>query len=296
MTAQTSSRPRVSVVMLTFRRPQFIDRAVLSVMAQRFQSWELIVVHDGDNEHIRAAMQRYVAVDPRIRYLHRPMATNIANAYNFGIAHAEGEYIAILDDDDCWVDPDKLDLQIAFLDSHPDYAVCGGGMVAVDANGQKLMQYLKWEHDHDIKRWALVANPLGHSTTVFRRQVGDQIAAYDESLAGFQDWDLWLKLGRVGKLYNFQRVFTWYTIWEGGGSFEQNKANARSAITIVWRHHDAYRGVALALPFTSLQWVYAHLPTYIRQHSFSRLSRLKKSIFGNRAGKTTDSGSVRPAA
>jgi glycosyltransferase involved in cell wall biosynthesis len=265
-------------------------------MAQRFPSWELIVVHDGDNEDIRAAMQRYVSQDPRIRYLHRPMATNIANAYNFGITHSEADYIAILDDDDCWVDPDKLAVQVAFLDSHPDYAACGGGMIVVDAHGQKLMQYLKWEHDRDIKRWALVANPLAHSTTMFRRQVGGQIAAYDESLAGFQDWDLWLKLGRVGRLYNFQRVFTSYTIWEGGGSFEQQRANARSAITIVRRHHDAYGGVALALPLSWLQWVYAHLPTYIRQHSFSRLSRLKKAIFGNRPGNTTDSGSVRPAA
>ena len=58
------------------------------------------------------------------------------------------------------------------------------------------MRYLKPENDEQIKRRALMANPLAHSTTLYRRESALGTGGYDETLAGFQDWDLWLKLGK----------------------------------------------------------------------------------------------------
>ncbi len=274
--------PKVSVLMLTCNRPRFLNRAIQSVLDQSFGGWELIVVQDGPNEQTAAVMETWVKRDPRIHYFRRAHRGNIANACNYGISRARGEYVAILDDDDYWAAKDKLARQVAFLDDNPDYAGCGAGMALIDESGGDLMSYLKPERDEDIKSHALCSNPMAHSTTMFRRSLGSSIGFYDESLAGFQDWDLWLRLSQVGKLYNFPEVFTRYTLWHGGGSFQQQRRNALSALKIVLRHRSEYEGFAAAFALVILHFAYAHLPSVVRKASFSFLSRLKKTLFAGR--------------
>lgn len=274
-----TTAPRVSVIMLTYNRPQYIGRALESILDQDFEEWEALVVHDGPNQQIAEVMEVWRKRDPRIRYVRRERGGNIANATNFGIAQARGEYIAILDDDDYWPAADKLSQQVRFLDENPDYAGCGGGMITVDESGRETTRCYKALSDTDIRRLALVANPMAHSTGMYRRSLIAGCGGYDESLDGFQDWDVWLKLGKLGKLRNFPEYWQAYQIWPGGGSFHQSKANTRSAIRIVLRHRRSYPRFILALILTLLYHGYAHLPQTVRQASFGFLSRLKKTVF-----------------
>jgi glycosyltransferase involved in cell wall biosynthesis len=274
--------PRVSVLMLTYNRPQFISRAIESIRAQTLTDWELIVVHDGPNLEIQRIMHEWEERDPRIRYFHRAQPGNIAEANNYGLARAVGRYVAILDDDDYWRVADKLERQTRFLDEHPDSVVCGGGAVCIDPEGRETLRYLKAQSDEEIKRRALVANPMVHSATLFRRDAAEQCGFYDVTLAGFQDWDLFLKLGRLGRLYNFQEHFLAYQIWAGGGSFHAQRGNTRSALRIVWRHRHHYRGFLLAITLATLYYLYSLLPVAVRKLTFSFLSRLKKAVFATR--------------
>jgi glycosyltransferase involved in cell wall biosynthesis len=268
--------------MLTYNRPQFIGKAIESILAQEFQEWELLVVHDGPNEEIPAVMQEWQKRDRRIHYFHRTVPGNIAEASNFGLANARGEYIAVLDDDDSWARADKLSKQTEFLDRHPDYCCCGGGVIVVDPLGREQMRYLKPERDEQIKRHALMANPLAHSSTLYRREPALRVGGYDQTLAGFQDWDLWLKLGKVGKLYNFPVYFLHYRVWQGSGSFHHSKGNTESALRITRRHRRDYAGFPAAFALALLYHAYAHLPVGVQRASYSFLSRLKKSIFSQR--------------
>ena len=268
--------------MLTYNRPQFIDMAIGSIHAQDFPDWELLVVHDGPNEDIPRVMDEWRKRDERVRYLHRPVPGNIAEATNFGLAQARGEYIAVLDDDDYWACPEKLSTQTRFLNDHPDYACCGGGVIVIDPEGREQMRYLKPSAHEQIRRRALIANPMAHSSTLFRRAAALQVGGYDESLAGFQDWDLWLKLGKVGKLYNFTEYFLYYRIWQGSGSFHQSKGNTASALRIIRRHRQDYPGFSAAYAMTMLYYGYARLPAGVRRVSYSMLSRMKKLLFSQR--------------
>jgi glycosyltransferase involved in cell wall biosynthesis len=274
--------PRVTVLMLTYNRPQFLGNAIESILAQDFQEWELLVVHDGANQQIPVLMREWQKRDPRILYFHRAIPGNIAHASNFGLSLARGEYIAILDDDDDWAEPDKLSKQIAFLDANPDHCCCGSGVIVIDSAGREQMRYLKPEHDEEIKRQALLANPLAHSSTVYRVEAAHRVGGYDESLAGFQDWDLWLKLGKIGKLYNFPEYFLHYRVWQGSGSFHHSKGNTASAVRITRRHRHDYAGFMIAFPMALLYHAYAHMPAYVHKFSYSFLSQRKKSLFAHR--------------
>ena len=274
--------PRVTVVMLTFNRPQLIGRAIQSVIEQTLQDWELIVVQDGNHELTAKILKDWQERDPRIIHIHREKPGNIANACNCALERARGVYIAILDDDDYWASPEKLAKQVEFLNDHPDYVACGGGVTVVDQHGNPQMSYFKPEQDADIKKRALYANPLAHSSAMFRKSVAEKVGMYEESLAGFQDWDLWLKLGMAGKLYNFREIFLCYTLWQGSGSFWQQKHNTRSSIRIVKRHRREYKSGVAALMMSYAYHAYAHLPTPVKATTYSALSRLKKWIFSER--------------
>ena len=104
--------------MLACARPQWMDRAIRSVLAQDYQDWELLVVQDGPNEQIESIAGKWVERDRRIRHFRRKWSGNIGDGYTFGVERAYGDYIAILDDDDYWIVPDKLSRQVAFLDTH----------------------------------------------------------------------------------------------------------------------------------------------------------------------------------
>ena len=264
--------------MLTYNRPQMIGRAIASVRKQSFGDWELIIVQDGENRETERLLSDWLAREPRIRYFRRGTVGSIAEASNFGLAAATGDYIAILDDDDCWCDPEKLERQVEFLDGNPDHVGCGGGYVVVDPQDQPRGKYLKPEKDADVRARALLANPLANSTAIFRRVVGGEAVVYDPAMKQFADWDFWLTMGAKGKLYNFPVLMANYALWDGGSSFKAQRANARAALRIVRKHRGQYRGYMPALMLAGLYFGYTYLPLGVRRLSYASLSALKKAM------------------
>ena len=127
MQIELMSKPKVSILMVTYNRPQMIGRALASAREQTFGEWELIIVQDGPNPDTERLLSSWLERDQRIRYFRRGTVGSIAEASNFGLAAAQGEYVAILDDDDYWIDRYKLERQVEFLEGNPEYVGCGGG-------------------------------------------------------------------------------------------------------------------------------------------------------------------------
>jgi glycosyltransferase involved in cell wall biosynthesis len=101
----------VSVVIPTRGRPDLLQRAVQSALAQTLRAIEVVVVIDGEDPGTRAAMERVVRQDPRLQVLALANSVGGSDARNRGVDAAAGEWIAFLDDDDEWF-PDKLQAQL----------------------------------------------------------------------------------------------------------------------------------------------------------------------------------------
>ena len=268
--------PKVSIIMATYRRPRFIAGSVMSAVRQTFQNWELIVADDSEADATEAVIAPLARSETRIRYFHRSEKGSIANSSNFALERAAGEYIAILDDDDTWADPGKLEKQIKFLDGHPEYEGCGGGIITMDEHGTETGRILKPVTDEAIRRVALFANPMANSTGMFRLASAGR---YDESLPQFADWDFWLRLGTQGKLYNFPEYFLNYRMWSSTASFANQKQNVNLAFVIIRRHRHEYPGFVRAMLFAGLYWCYARFPFFVRRALNASLSKAKKYIF-----------------
>lgn len=268
--------PRVSILMATWNRGHLIGRGIKSALDQTLTDWEFIIAGDGPPPETEAAIREWAKKDKRVRYVRHEHTGRIAITSNAGLKVARGEYVAVLDDDDWWLDREKLAKQVAFLDAHPNYIVCGGGFVFVDGDGKEIGRELKPETDEKIRRVALAANPVVNSSSIFRREPA---GLYDEAMPQFADWDFWLRLGNMGKLYNFQEYFLAYRMWEKGSSFTHQKENVNAAFMIIRRYRNDYPGFYVAFFIAAAYWTYAHFPLFIRKSLNSSLSRFKKRLF-----------------
>jgi glycosyltransferase involved in cell wall biosynthesis len=272
--------PRVTVLMTTWKRPNYLRYSIQSVLDQTFQDWELIIVDDGSPDNTAAVAGEWEKKDKRIRYIRLEHIGRISKVSNAALREARGEFVAVLDDDDYWIDNKKLEKQIKFLETNPDYIGCGGWFHTMNAEGKKTGEVKKPVTDYAIRQVALYANPMANSTTMFRRVPA---GLYDENMPQFADWDFWLRVGKQGKLYNFPEYFLSYRMWHGGASFMYQKTNVNSAFTIIQRYKNDYPHYWMALFLVSAHWVYARFPAVIRRNTDAFVSRTKKALFSGSA-------------
>ena len=121
-----SPSPKVSVVMVTYNHEKFIAQAIESVLMQRTSfPIELVVGEDCSTDDTREIVRRYAAARPDIIRL--VFHEKNVGAYENGqdvLAACQGEYIALLEGDDYWTSPDKLQRQADYLDAQPACALC----------------------------------------------------------------------------------------------------------------------------------------------------------------------------
>lgn len=131
---------KVSAFILTYNQEQFIGQAIEGVLMQKTNfPWEVVIVDDCSTDGTRAVIRRYWEKWPnRIRVL--------LNRHNVGrqalirgYQACRGQYVAMVEGDDYWTSPDKLQRQADFLDRHPDYTICFHSATMVWDDGHRLI-------------------------------------------------------------------------------------------------------------------------------------------------------------
>ncbi|MGC4053309.1 MAG: glycosyltransferase family 2 protein [Paludibaculum sp.] len=274
------SSPKVSILMGAYNRAHFLEAALTALQAQTFTDWELIVPDDGSRDNTPEVARRLAASEPRMTYLRHDDNQGISINYNRGFARCRGEYVAMIDDDDRWCLDNKLATQLDFLDSHQDYVGCGGGLIIVDPTGQEMYRYLKPETNEAIRAAMLFSNPMANSTTVFRREAGERVGWYDSSIRYSGDRDFWMKMGLLGKLYNFPEYLSYYTMGSQNTSIVHMKPHLKTSLMLTKRYHDKYPGYTRAIAVNYLQYWYAFLPPGVHSAIHTTAARAKRKLFG----------------
>ena len=203
------SRAKVSVVIPLYDCEGYIGEALKSVLAQTYPVHEIIVVDDGSTDGTRRAMEPYMG---RITYIHQ-RKRGVAAARNTGIANASGDFIAFLDADDLWL-CEKLQLQMGYLESHPEYALVYSDMKTFDQTGII--------HE-SVKTWLGMSPPSGWifkelfwetlfaaDATVFAKECVDTVGLFDESLEAGEDYHMWLRIARHYQIGYLDKPLTLY--------------------------------------------------------------------------------------
>ncbi|WP_352402139.1 glycosyltransferase [Synergistes jonesii] len=167
---------KVSVTVLTYNHEKYIRQALDSILMQRTNfSYEALVgddaSHDGTPEILREYAEKYPQI---IRLFLRGKNLGASrNAYELTI-RARGEYLAALDGDDFWTDPDKLQIQADFLDAHKEFIGCVHDYETVDeegrSQGKKRISWISEKKIFALKDFKGVVLP-GHSLTIMKRNI-----------------------------------------------------------------------------------------------------------------------------
>lgn len=273
-------RPKVSVLLPTYNRPNLLGRAVESILTQSFTDLELIVINDASTDDTKSFLEDLSRRDHRVRPVHheKNYYPDISRTLNEALGLARGMYIARLDDDDYWCDREKLSKQVAFLDSHPDYVLTGGGTIVIDENDTERFRYLKIETDADIRKHALFANPFTHSTVMFRREDALAAGGYGD-FENAEDWDLWLRMGLRGKFYNFQKYFVRYLLTDQSKTVLFKRSQSREILQILRLHRNHYPNFLPAYALNLGQYCFSLLPQAWQRILYQPLLRAKRASF-----------------
>jgi len=241
--------PEVSIILPTYNGVIRIEKAISSILAQSFSNFELIVIDDGSNDGTDQIIKKLSNEDKRIVYLRNEINLGIQKSLNRGLKEAKGKYIARIDDDDEWLDKDKLKKQVEFLEANPDYVLVGTGAVVVDENGKELLRYLLPETDSELRKKILSKNCFVHSSVVFRKDTVLVLGGYDESQAvrHVEDYDLWLKLGTKGKFANLPIYAVRFTLRRGNISSKNKIEQFKKDIFLIKKYRNYYPNYFWAL-------------------------------------------------
>ena len=205
---------KVSVIIPTYNRAYILRDAIESVLRQTYVNFELIVVDDGSTDETAKIVKGFP--DPRIRFVQRPRNGGVAAAKNTGLEIAGGELVATLDSDDLWK-PEKLELQVKFLDKHlelggvfSDLELTRGtehipSLLSGYPVFSRLLQNSRRGGDVVLSQRALYAclleeMPVKLQASTLRRDRVMKAGIFDESWRSGEDWEFVLRFARMNAL------------------------------------------------------------------------------------------------
>jgi len=194
----------VSVLLPVYNAGKFLRECLDSISKQTFTDFELIVCDDASGDDSAAILAEYAARDPRIKVLRNERNLGIARTRNRLIEAVAPEcrYIAIMDSDDvCF--PDRLDRQLAFLESHPEVGGVGSTLEIIDENSVTTGFRSYPTSPAEIRRVMPIGNVIAQPTMMLRRQVVTEVGFYDPACVCCSDYEYWL---RVLEKYDFANL------------------------------------------------------------------------------------------
>ena len=228
-----NTKPKVSVLTPIYNtNPQHLRECIESILNQTFTDFEFLILNDSpDNKEIEKIVMEYAKKDKRIKYSKNDKNIGITPSRNKLLKMAQGEYIAIFDHDDVSV-PERLKLQVEYLDAHPYVGVVSGWLecFGINNNVWKIPEY-----DIQIKIALTNRCCVWHTATMIRKSVlVDNNIEYEEFYTPAEDYRLWTRLAQVTHFYNIQKILVKYRTFLQQTSIQQKSLmdNAHLAIQL----------------------------------------------------------------
>ena len=180
----------LSIIIPTFNRASFLERAINSILNQSYQKFEIIVVDDGSTDNTKSILKKY----PEIRYFYQKNS-GVSKARNVGIQNSKYDYIAFLDSDDEWRG-DKLEIQTKFLKNNPNIFIVYSDETWI-RNGKEIKKKF---YQSKPFGFCFLENldfcKIGTSTVLIKKSLLKEVGYFDENLMICEDYDLWLRISK----------------------------------------------------------------------------------------------------
>lgn len=186
---------KVSVLMSVYvkEKPEYLKAAMDSVLAQTYPVDEIMVIEDGPlTEELYALLNDYQVKHSNVRRFSFEQNQQLGRALAKGVEICRNELVARMDTDDIAM-PDRIEKQVAYMNTHPEVHVLGGAIREFDDEGTTDRVKMMPKTQEEIVEYVKVRNPLNHMTVMFRRNAILEAGNY-QHFPFLEDYSLWSRM------------------------------------------------------------------------------------------------------
>lgn len=186
--------PVISIIIPAYNAEKTILETIQSLQKQTFSNFEIVVINDGSTDGTVKLLN--TIEDSRLKVFSYENG-GLPVARNRGIDNATGDFITFIDADDLWT-PDKLELQLAALQQHPDAGVAYSWTAFINEKSEFLYAWEPLYYSGNVHSQLLVRNFISSGSNILvRRQFIELAGKFDPALKSAEDWDYYLRLAAL---------------------------------------------------------------------------------------------------
>lgn len=237
----SSPEIKVSVMMVTYNHEKYIEQAILSVLNQNVDfKYELLIGEDCSTDRTREIAEKYQTMYPEVIKLikHNKNIGALKNEADLR-RRCHGQYIAVLEGDDYWINSNKLKCQVEFLDTHSQYIGMAHNVKILDEHGKRLPYKFQGVFHHRrehvyTKKDALNFDLIGHLSGWMYRNIWKQMSQKEFNLIKRchvnSDVKLSIVLGLKGDIYFAEDEWSVYRKRYEGEGWTATHSNRNLAV------------------------------------------------------------------
>jgi len=223
--------PKISVLLPTYSRQGILPRTIASVFAQDEKDFELIIVDDcsvDDTSGYLASLK-----DPRIRVLRPPNNLGTAGARNLGLEAARAEFVALLDDDDVYLEH-RLSAPLTVFAHEPEVVAALSSSVKFDLKRTQIALMPELTLAPSAFEWALICDLIGVEGTsiTVRRKTALAIGGFCQGMKWIDDREFLIRASRQGSGHLIAEPL-WQKHWSDDGQSNQWEQAGLSLLSYV---------------------------------------------------------------
>jgi glycosyltransferase involved in cell wall biosynthesis len=196
---------KVDVIIPVHGKPIYFAETLQSIINQP-KVENIIVILDRVDQEYFAALE--IPKDKTRVFNSR--IPGIVSALNLGLEKSNADFIARIDSDDIMF-PSRISTQLDFLMSNPDHVCVGSSLEIFGAGMKKRIKKYPSQHKKIVKHLTY-QNAIAHPSVMYRKDSVLAVGGYRRIFEGAEDYDLWFRLSKIGKLYNLKQPLTRYRI------------------------------------------------------------------------------------
>ena len=217
--------PVVSVLMPVYNGERFLKEALDSIFAQTFQDFEVIIVDDGSTDNTAEIIHQYDD-DAKIVYLRNVQNSGIVATLNNGLTRVRGKYIIRMDADDIAL-PQRFQIQVDYMDTHPDVGVCGSSIRRFSET-YDITEAMGSNTSYTIAK-LMFDTTINHPSAIIRTSIlKENKLRYVFDYPHAEDYALWYEISKHASLVNLPDVLLMYRMHGNNLSMQHNKLQYQS--------------------------------------------------------------------
>lgn len=226
----------MSILLTCFNHVRYLPACVDGVRNQTFQDYEVIVLDDGSMDGSREWITENLAPAPGWKVVFNEKNLGTYATLNVGLQDAQGDFIAVLNDDDLWA-PTKLERQLELFERSSKTGLVHTDGWFIDGQGERQegsplgFEFPRTENG-DVLLALMYANKIIASAALVKRECFDRLGHFNEAYFGSGDWEMWYRIAEAYEVGYVNEPLTFYRV---------HGANASHKLDRIWKDDQMLR-------------------------------------------------------